>query len=105
MTQKQTIVFCKQCWPVLPGLNKRGTSITFFDALFFEKIHKFKAAILLFQSSLECENFLKLKETQVVYLVIKLTKPFACTRWKTKRGISFIFFELIITLLEIQVNK
>ena len=55
------------------------------------------------RSSLERKNFVKLKETQLLKLVIKLTKlfaaPKACTRLKTKRGISVIFFELIVTLL------
>ena len=44
----------------------------------------FKAAILLYQSSLEHKSFVNLKETQLFILIIKLTKPFAvlkaCTR-------------------------
>ena len=66
------------------------------DARFFQKMHLFKAAILLYKSSLERNSGVKLKETQLSYLVIKLTKPFtvpkACTRWKTKRGIGITFF-------------
>ena len=38
---------------------------------------------------------MKLKETQLFYLIIKLTKPYAvptaCKSSKTKRGISIIF--------------
>ena len=41
-------------------------------------------------------NFLKLKGTQLFYLDIKFMKPFAvpkaCTKCKTKRGISIISF-------------
>ena len=44
-----------------------------------------------------------MKETQLFYLVIKLTKPFAvpeaCMRWKSKRGIGIISFEPIVMLL------
>ena len=51
---------------------------------FFRKIHLFKAAILLYQSSLERKTFVKLKKTKLLHLVIKLTKlfsvPKACTR-------------------------
>ena len=39
---------------------------------------------------------MKLKETQLFNLGIKLTKPFAvpkaCTKWKTKGDIGIIFF-------------
>ena len=42
---------------------------------FFEKMHLFKVIMLLYQSSLERKNFVKLKEKQLFYLVIKLTKP------------------------------
>ena len=51
---------------------------------------------MLYQSSMERKNVVKLKRTQLFYLVIKSTKPFAipkaCTRWKTKRGIDIKFF-------------
>ena len=51
---------------------------------FFRPEVPFKAAILLYQSSLEHNNFVNLKETQLFYLVIKVTKPFtvlmACIR-------------------------
>ena len=52
-----------------PPMNKRPD--------FFEK---FKGAILLYQSSLEHKVVLKLKKTQLFYLVIKLMKPFATLR-------------------------
>ena len=59
-------------------------------------MNRFKAAILLYLSSLEHKNFMKLKKTRLFYLVIKLLKPFsvprACTRRETKRGIGIIFF-------------
>ena len=62
---------------------------------FLKKIHQLKAAIMLYESSLECKNFVNLKETQLFYSVIKWTKLFAileaCTSWKTKRGIDIIF--------------
>ena len=39
---------------------------------------------------------MKLKKTQLLYLVVKLMKPFAvprdCTRRKTKRGIGIVIF-------------
>ena len=53
------------CWPWL---------------LFFRKMHQFETAILLYQSSLECKIFVKLKETQLLYFVIKQTKPFPFQR-------------------------
>ena len=69
----------------------------------FGKLHWFKAAILLYLSSMERVNFVNLQETQLVYLVIKLMKHFAvpraCTRRKIKRGIGIIFFVLNITLM------
>ena len=44
-----------------------------------------------------------LRKTQLFYLVVKLTKPFAVekasTRRKAKRGIGTIFFMLIITVM------
>ena len=59
-------------------------------------MHRFKVAILLYLSSMERKNFMKLKKTQLFYLVIKLMKPFAvpraCTTRKTKRDIGIIFF-------------
>ena len=59
-------------------------------------MHRFKAAILLYLSSMERKNFIKLKKTQLFYLAIKLMKHFAvpraCTRSKTKRGMGIIFF-------------
>ena len=64
--------------------------------VFFRKMHQFKAAILLYQSSLERKNFMKLEKTQLFYLFNKLTTPFdvpkACKDEKTKRGICIIFF-------------
>ena len=63
---------------------------------FSRKMHQFKAAILLYLNSLERKSFVKLKKTQLFYLVIKLMKPFivprAYTRRKTKRGIGIILF-------------
>ena len=47
------------------------------DDPIFRKMYLFEEAILLYQSSLERKNLVKLKETQLFYLVIKLTKPFA----------------------------
>ena len=41
----------------------------------FPKMHQFKAAILLYLSSLERKGFVKLKKT--IVLVIKLMKSFA----------------------------
>ena len=59
-------------------------------------MHRIKAAILLYLSSLERKSFVKLKTTQFFYLVMGLIKPFtvprACTGWKTKRGIRIKFF-------------
>ena len=59
-------------------------------------MHKIKAAILFYQSSLERQNFVNLNETHLFLLLIKKKKPFAiptaCTRWKTERGIGIIFF-------------
>ena len=66
---------------------------------------------MLYQSSLERKTFVKLKKTQLLSLVIKLTKPFAvakaCTRWKTKRGMGIIFFRAdnYAVVEEILVNK
>ena len=45
------------------------------DNQIFRKMHRFKAAILLHLSSMELKNFMKLKKTQLFYLVIKLIKP------------------------------
>ena len=47
------------------------------DDSIFLKIYWFKAAIVLYQSSLERENFVKLKTTQLFYLVMKLPKRLA----------------------------
>ena len=47
---------------------------------FFEKLRQFEAAILLYLSSLERKNFVKLKKTHLFTLVIKLMKPFAVPR-------------------------
>ena len=59
-------------------------------------MHQFKAAILHYLNSLESKNVLKLKKTQLFYLVIKLMKHFASTKGlyeiRTKRAISTIFF-------------
>ena len=63
---------------------------------FLQKMHWFKITMLLYQSSLDFKNFMKLKQRQLFYIDIKLTEPFAvpkaCTRWKTKGGIGIIFF-------------
>ena len=40
-------------------------------------MHQFETAILLYQNSLERKPFLKLKEKQLFYLVIKFSKPIA----------------------------
>ena len=75
---------------------------------FFEKCSNFKLAILLYQTSLERKNFVKLKRTQLFQLAIKLTKPFAlpkaCTRRKLKREASVsYFFVQIITLMLLRI--
>ena len=54
---------------------------------------------------------MKLKETQFIYLVIKLTKPFTvpktCMRWKAEKGIGIIFFRAnnYAVVKKILVNK
>ena len=54
------------------------------DDLIFLKMHLSKATILLYQNLHECKNFVNLKETQLLYIVIKQKKPFvvpkACKR-------------------------
>ena len=66
-------------------------------------MHQFKAAILLYQSSLEGKNFMKLKETQfLLYLVIKLTKPLAlataCMKLKNQERYRYsIVFVLMLS--------
>ena len=59
-------------------------------------MHRFKAAILLYLSLMERKKLVELKKTELFYLVIKLTKPFAVPRalrdGKTKRGVGIIFF-------------
>ena len=62
-------------------------------AEFFRKMHQFKVAILLYQSSLEHNYFVKIKETQLFHLVFELTKPYA------ERYRYHLFLQLIITLL------
>ena len=57
----------------------------------FRKMRKFKAAILLYQISLQCKNFVKLKNTQLFCLVIKLRKSFAVPKACT-RCIGIIYF-------------
>ena len=49
---------------------------------FFRKMHQFKTATLLYQSSLKHKHFMKLKKTQLFYLVFntKLTQAFCCTK-------------------------
>ena len=50
---------------------------------------------MLYQSLLERKTFVKLKETQLFYLIMKLTKPFtvpkACTKQKAMRDTHIIF--------------
>ena len=46
----------------------------------FSKHALINAAILLTQSSVEGKNFVKLKETELNHLVIKLTKPSAVSK-------------------------
>ena len=59
-------------------------------------MHRFKTTILLYLNSMERKNVMKLKKTQLFYLVVKLMKPFAvpraCTRRKTRRGIGIVIF-------------
>ena len=66
------------------------------DDLIFSKNALIQSSHMLYRSSLEHKGFVKLKKTQLFYLAIKLTKPFAvpkvCTRSKTKRGIGIILF-------------
>ena len=50
------------------------------DNPIFSKNTLIKAAILLYQSSTERKNFVKLKEKQLFYLVIKLKKSFAVSK-------------------------
>ena len=38
-------------------------------------MHQSKAAVLLYLNSMKHKNFMKLKEIQLFYLVIKLMKP------------------------------
>ena len=45
-----------------------------------KKLHQFKAAILLYLSSLDRKNLVKLKTAPFFYLVIKLIKPFVVPR-------------------------
>ena len=49
---------------------------------FFEKYTNFKTATLLYQSSLQHKHFMKLKKTQLFYLIFntKLTQAFCCTK-------------------------
>ena len=47
---------------------------------FFHKMHLFKEAILLYQSPLECKNFVKLKETQSFSLICQVNEAFCCTK-------------------------
>ena len=62
----------------------------------FRKMHLFKAAILLYQSSLECEKTLEFERDAIVLISYQVKKPFtipkACTRSKTKRGTGYHFF-------------
>ena len=66
------------------------------DPIFSKNAPIFKAVILLYQSSLERKNLVKLKETQPFYSVIKLTKPSLYQRLyeikKTERGIRYHLF-------------
>ena len=65
-------------------------------------MHLFKAAILLYQSSLKRKT-LKLKERQLFYLVIKLKKTLLYQRLVRDEKLREVwyhsFFELIIMLL------
>ena len=54
--------------------TKRGIGIIFPVTWFFRKTHTFKTTILLYQSSLEHKNVMKLKKLRLFYLVIKWTK-------------------------------
>ena len=80
----------------------REVPVSSFIDLIFSKMHQFEAAIFLYQSSLKRKNLMKLKDTQLFRLIIKLTKfynvPKACTRWKTKRGIGVIFLAIYFTM-------
>ena len=64
--------------------------------------------LMLYLSSMERRNFMKLKKTQLFYLAIKLMKPFAvpraCTKWKTKRG-TLVFSRISSEPLESISNK
>ena len=62
------------------------------------KMCLFKAAILLYQSSLKCKNFLNLNKTQLFYLVIKLCQRLVQDEKLREVSVSS-FFNLIITLL------
>ena len=61
-------------------------------------MHQFKAAILLYQSSLERKNFVELTRTQLFYLVFKVTKslalPEVCSSSKTNRATGITFFRV-----------
>ena len=65
---------------------KRGIGIhPFFkltgSMIFFRKMHLFKTAVLLYQSSLERKNFVKLKERQLFHSVIKLiNEALSCSK-------------------------
>ena len=62
----------------------REVQVSLFLDLVFSKKHEYKAVICLHQSSLKSRNLMKLKDTQLFFLIIKLTKSFnvpkVCTR-------------------------
>ena len=54
----------------------REVPVSSFLDLIFSKMHQYKAAIYLYQSSLGSKNLMKLKDTQLFCLITKLTKSF-----------------------------
>ena len=58
-------------------------------------MHQFKASILLYLSSMERKNFMKLQKIQFFYLVIKLMKPLLyqeLVRNEKLRDVSLSYF-------------
>ena len=73
-------------------------------------MHQFKATILLYQSSLERKNFVKLKKTQLFHIVIML-EALCCTKdlfeieMKKLREVSVSYFFVLIIALNVIENS
>ena len=68
-------------------------------------MHRFKAGIFLYLSSMERKNFMKLKMAQLFYLVIKLMKPFAVPNEKLREVSVSYFFVRRITLMLSRISS